>query len=211
MLNRGVWEHMKNNNLREIRKAARMTQIDLANMLGKSQAVISAMETGKVAMNTDDLTKLSEIFSVTPHEIMDIDTPDLILKIGNLKLKNVNRIRELRGIAGISQAQLADILGVTRAAVSAWEQGFISPNKSSINSLCELFSIEKEELFVIKSPIINQNSLSKTDVEQTPSSHETTNINSFPVLVDRYGDIMKISNDEEELLIRLLLKNRSNS
>ncbi|MCL1999314.1 MAG: transcriptional regulator [Turicibacter sp.] len=180
-------------------------------MLGKSQAVISAMETGKVAMNTDDLTKLSEIFSVTPHEIMDIDTPDLILKIGNLKLKNVNRIRELRGIAGISQAQLADILGVTRAAVSAWEQGFISPNKSSINSLCELFSIEKEELFVIKSPIINQNSLSKTDVEQTPSSHETTNINSFPVLVDRYGDIMKISNDEEELLIRLLLKNRSNS
>jgi len=202
---------MKNNNLREIRKAARMTQIDLANMLGKSQAVISAMETGKVAMNTDDLTKLSEIFSVTPHEIMDIDTPDLILKIGNLKLKNVNRIRELRGIAGISQAQLADILGVTRAAVSAWEQGFISPNKSSINSLCELFSIEKEELFVIKSPIINQNSLSKTDVEQTPSSHETTNINSFPVLVDRYGDIMKISNDEEELLIRLLLKNRSNS
>jgi len=42
-----------------------------------------------------------------------------------VKTENVNRIREARQAAGMSQAQLAQAVNVSRAAVSQWETGDI--------------------------------------------------------------------------------------
>lgn len=51
------------------------------------------------------------------------------------------RIQELRKIKGLSQEQLADILGVSRQAVSKWESGQSLPEIEKLITMSELFEV----------------------------------------------------------------------
>lgn len=50
-----------------------------------------------------------------------------------------SKIRELRARRGLTQSELASIIGVSRTCISSWECGERSPSFSNILSLCELF------------------------------------------------------------------------
>lgn len=54
------------------------------------------------------------------------------------------RIRELREQAGISQAQLAKKLDVTRSSVNAWEMGLSTPTTQYIVALTKLFHVSAD-------------------------------------------------------------------
>ncbi|MCL1999315.1 MAG: helix-turn-helix domain-containing protein [Turicibacter sp.] len=190
---------MRTNNLKMIRKANRMSQSTLANLLNKTQPSISALETG-AAMNTEDLMKICEIFSVTPNELMDVDNPDLLLKIGNFEAKKNNRINKLRLDKQLSQTDLANILGVTRAAVSSWEMRIVTPNQENIRMLCELFSVTPAELYSTRGQFNNTSGLSN------PLPFNNLHC---PSLIDSSGDVMEITPDEEMFLIKSLLKYRN--
>lgn len=56
------------------------------------------------------------------------------------------RIGELRKSAGLSQGQLADLLGVTRQAVSKWENDLSSPDTIKLIKLSDVLDTEVEYL-----------------------------------------------------------------
>lgn len=63
-----------------------------------------------------------------------------------------NRIFALRKQAGLSQSNLADILGVTDKAVSKWETGKSKPNTNTIRKLAAFFQIDINELLDLRDP-----------------------------------------------------------
>ena len=59
-----------------------------------------------------------------------------------------NRIRELRFHAGeMTQAQLAQAIGVTRQTINAIEQGKYSPSLESAFQIARVFGVGLEEAF----------------------------------------------------------------
>lgn len=61
-----------------------------------------------------------------------------------------SRILELRTRRGLSQAELAEMLGVTNKAVSKWETGRSKPTTDGIRKLAALFRIDVNELLSMK-------------------------------------------------------------
>jgi len=53
-----------------------------------------------------------------------------------------SRLRELREQAGMTQAALAEVIGVQRLAVARWEAGTREPGWSTILALCEVFGVD---------------------------------------------------------------------
>ena len=53
----------------------------------------------------------------------------------------MNRIKELRTNAKMSQKDLADIVGVNQTAVSQWERGATSPKHFQVQKLCQVFQV----------------------------------------------------------------------
>lgn len=56
-------------------------------------------------------------------------------------------IAKCRKTAGLTQAELASLLGVSRSAVGNWEAGLASPPLSRIIALAEALHISIEDLF----------------------------------------------------------------
>lgn len=52
------------------------------------------------------------------------------------------RIKELRKKSHLSQAQFGKKLGITRAAVSYWEQGTKHPTYEKLKELCDIFNVD---------------------------------------------------------------------
>ncbi len=59
-----------------------------------------------------------------------------------------NRIRELRAVKRLSQADLADALGVSRQTINALETGKYDPSLPLAFKLAKLFNQRIEEIFL---------------------------------------------------------------
>lgn len=60
----------------------------------------------------------------------------------------VNRIRELRAAAGeMTQAELAEMIGVTRQTVIAIEQGRYSPSLEAAFKIALVFEVPLDDVF----------------------------------------------------------------
>ena len=57
-----------------------------------------------------------------------------------------DRIQYLRKTKGISQEELADKVGVSRQAVSKWENGTSDPNTTNLIALSRLYKVTPEDL-----------------------------------------------------------------
>ena len=56
------------------------------------------------------------------------------------------RLKAAREAAGIRQAYVAEVLGVTRQAVGQWESGKSSPNPDTLARLAEIYGVTVDEL-----------------------------------------------------------------
>ena len=56
------------------------------------------------------------------------------------------KLKELRESKNLSQYELAEIINVSRAAISKWEKGNGILSKCNLVSLCQCFDISEEEL-----------------------------------------------------------------
>lgn len=75
------------------------------------------------------------------------------------------RIKQLREAKGLTQAELARILGLSRSAVNAWEMGLSVPSVSYIVALSKLFGVSSDMLLGINSaPSIRADSLTDRQV-----------------------------------------------
>lgn len=52
-----------------------------------------------------------------------------------------DKILNLRKIKGISQEELADLVGVSRQTVSKWESNNVEPSKANLRCLCEVLNV----------------------------------------------------------------------
>ncbi len=57
-----------------------------------------------------------------------------------------DKLLELRKSNGYTQEQLADKLGVTRQAISRWEQGETTPDVTTLKKLCRLYDVSSDDL-----------------------------------------------------------------
>jgi len=60
------------------------------------------------------------------------------------------KVKELRKIAGISQAKLAKLLNVSRQAVGHYEQGYREIPLDIVKKYCIIFDITSDELLEIE-------------------------------------------------------------
>lgn len=82
-----------------------------------------------------------------------------------------NRLKELREEAGLSMQQLADLIGVSGAAVCKWENGNAEPKVSYLNKLSAVFDcsvdflIGKTDEFGV-APLLENQNIFKLDVKE---------------------------------------------
>lgn len=60
------------------------------------------------------------------------------------------RIRKYIELRGLSQKELADLIGVSNSRVSNWEQGINRPNADIISDLCKALDVSPSELLDIQ-------------------------------------------------------------
>ena len=70
------------NRIQEARKAAKLSQTDVANRLGKTQPTISGWENGEYPPDLKDILGMCEIFGASPNQLLgfgdDATTPMIV-------------------------------------------------------------------------------------------------------------------------------------
>ena len=64
-----------------------------------------------------------------------------------MELQIGNRIRELRKASGMTQEQLAELIGISFQAVSKWENNIALPDISLVPTLARIFGVATDEIF----------------------------------------------------------------
>lgn len=60
-----------------------------------------------------------------------------------------HKLKELRRKHGLTQQQLADVLGVVRSTVSGYENGTIEPKQQTLTKLADYFQVSFDDLIVL--------------------------------------------------------------
>lgn len=77
-----------------------------------------------------------------------------------------NQIRYLREQRGLTQADLARHLGITRSSVNAWEMGVSLPSVQYVIELAKLFKVSTDYILGVDSSwSISLSGLNDTDVQ----------------------------------------------
>ena len=75
------------------------------------------------------------------------------------------KVKKLREQKGLSQAELARLLGITRSSVNAWEMGISVPSTQYIVDLAGVFDISTDYLLgVDSSSTISVAGLTESDI-----------------------------------------------
>ena len=89
------------------------------------------------------------------------------------------RIRKYRELRGLSQKELADLIGVSNSRVSNWEQGINRPNADIISDLSKALDVSPSELLDIQISTDNLNEQERKLVSayrNRPELQEAVNI-----------------------------------
>jgi DNA-binding XRE family transcriptional regulator len=72
----------------------------------------------------------------------------LALRVGEplMRQSQVSRLRHLRVCAGLTQSDLADLVGVRQHTVSMWENGHYAPRPKAQRRLAELYGVTLADL-----------------------------------------------------------------
>lgn len=77
-----------------------------------------------------------------------------------------DRIKSLREQAGMSQTELAKLLGITRSSVNAWELGISVPSTPYIVELANIFKISTDYLLCVNSSAtVSVKDLTEADIQ----------------------------------------------
>ena len=138
--------------LRAERERAGLSQTKLARMCGLSGTTISCIECGKNFFSEKVLVSVSRALGVRPEWLRSgsgrregdwSDDSAVIPKPQSFP----ERIKQLRKEAGLSQRQLAKLIGVSTAAVSSWETGVRDiPAGNNLVKLAEVLGLDPAEV-----------------------------------------------------------------
>lgn len=85
---------MLNDNIKQLRLAHNMTQVELAEKLGVSKQCVSNWENDYIQPSIEMLIKIAEYFKVTTDSLLDLDKKTTIDATG-LSLDEIAHIRQI--------------------------------------------------------------------------------------------------------------------
>lgn len=98
-------------------------------------------------------------------------------------------IKSLRRDKGLTQETLADLLGVTRTAITQWETSRSMPSESAIQKLAKLAGVDVEYLRLLKQHVELQRKGIQADNSQLMLSAEEHHVLGLL----RSGDLMNLA------------------
>lgn len=96
-------------------------------------------------------------------------------------MKLEERLHELRKKEGLTQAQVAEAIGVSRQAVSKWESGTASPSLDNLNSLSILYGVSIDRV-VGKEELAGAEPLEEASLEEEPPLDADASLDNLPPL-----------------------------
>lgn len=134
--------------IKMLRKSKSMTQSQLAEALGVSQSTIGMYECNSREPDLKRIMALARLFDVPVSALIEeeyVQVPSAKAKLDAYSFgMAVYRLRKGRGL---SQDQLADMLGISKQAVSNYERGIREPDFNMLEDLASTFGMTVPELF----------------------------------------------------------------
>lgn len=100
-----------------------------------------------------------------------------------------DRLKTLRAEKGITQVQLAEILGVTKGTVAMWETGKRQPNFETLETLSDIFDKRTDYILGISddraSPKMTDEEIEQLGIWETEEHFH--NVISSYLMLDEYG------------------------
>lgn len=149
--------------LKTERERAGLSQTRLARLCNLSGTMISCLERGQSAGSEKALASVARALGVRPEWLRsgagkrEADWPDDIDAAASATLQPFpERIKQLRKEAGLSQSQLAELVGVSKAAVSCWETGVRGvPAGDNLVRLAETLGLDPAEIMKVDGKSFN--------------------------------------------------------
>jgi len=126
--------------LKDLREGFDITQQELARLLQISPVTVTSWETGKSHPRAANLEQLA---ALAQKKQADVDAA-----LGRHPVPEFtgSEVRRLRKGLGITQIALAKLIGVSAAAITAWETGKTIPSRESRRALSQLAEKSQDEV-----------------------------------------------------------------
>ena len=92
--------------------------------------------------------------------------------------ETAERLYQYRRRAGLSQERLAELIGVSRQAISKWERAEASPDTDNLIALSKIYGVTIDELINGKTPINDASGADRDDDGAPVEKEETVHKNS---------------------------------
>lgn len=116
---------MNTNRLISLRENLKMTQVEMAKVVGVKRSTYAGWETKVDTIPLEHLNNISNIYDISLDYLTYIsDNNDTNFK--HIELNSVDvgkRLREARIEAGLTQKKVADLLGTGQSTISSYEKG----------------------------------------------------------------------------------------
>ncbi|WP_309714421.1 helix-turn-helix transcriptional regulator [Armatimonas sp.] len=156
------------------RKTRGLTIQALAAQAGVHRTTVSRWERGEATPFAYELTRVLEILDISPTErqsyYRNVEAPRAIQIArtntnANMPVSLGELLSVLRQRAGVSQRQVARIVGVTQNLVFKWEKDECWPNNENLHTFCFAIGASQDELVFLTTRAWNQ-------VEPLPQNRE---------------------------------------
>ncbi|MDT2674301.1 helix-turn-helix transcriptional regulator [Enterococcus dongliensis] len=158
------------NRIKELREEKNLTQKELAQKIGISDASVNKYEKNTMNPKIDKLEKMAEIFDVSVAYISGKGTSD-----------NKNKLKELRESFGLSLGDLSEELQkkgfkVGRASLNNYENGIQQPKQETWEHLADYFDVSVAYIMGLNTALNkNEISISKLEYERLKAIEQKYN------------------------------------
>lgn len=136
-------ENKVGRSIKKLRNEKGYTQTQLAEKIQLSKQGIIKIENGTSNPNSSTITKLAEVFEVTPNEILGIYYTGIPF---NYQTSIARNIRTYRENAEMTTEVLAKQTDLTTELINEIEEGYIMPSLSTIEKIADILNIGHAEL-----------------------------------------------------------------
>ncbi len=148
--------------IKKHRKKLNLTQVELGNMIRKTESSIRKYEKGIIKIPTDVLEELSNIFNISVFELISQEKKDETeinyMKIGLLIRENRKRLK-------MTQKELSEKIGKAEITVRKYEKGLVQIPNDVLEKLSEYINISVFNL--ISTNKIKFNYIKNIDIKDT--------------------------------------------
>ena len=111
-----------------------------------------------------------------------------------------DKIRKYRKQAGISQEKMAELIGVSRQAITKWENGTGTPDIANLVAIAELFQISLDEL------LLNEKREKKQSgyLYESTTEYDIDGIKNYDIKLGSVHTVIISSSEGEKIEITLL-------